>query len=199
MQQFPHRESTTNTPLLVAAAGLGALLAYALSTPQRRAAMVAAGHTALDAGSRLASSSAERLREWVPEARESWDRLMTRAGSAAEEAAPSAADRLHHAADVAGESVRRAAGRARALAAQARYQAHDTWDGLHDSSSDHADGRTNRASVLGPIVAAAALGASLYAMRRHDGSGQSDQPGRDVGGARESGQPVGSAPHEAAH
>lgn len=198
MQQFPHRESTTHTPLLIAAAGLGALLAYALSSPRRRAAMVAAGHTALDAGSRLASSSAERLREWMPEARESWDRFTTRAAGAAEEAAPSAADRLHQAADAAGEAMRRAAERARALTAQAGYHTRDTWDGLHGSAAEAADGRTGRASALGPIVAAAALGVSLYSMRRHDGSRASDRSVGRVEGAGGGAQPVGTAPQETA-
>jgi len=60
MQRFStHRSS--NTPLLIAALGVGALAAYALSSPRRRAALVAAGRSALDAGSRLASTSAERL------------------------------------------------------------------------------------------------------------------------------------------
>src|SRR5256885_16396109 len=61
MQRFPTRRSS-NTPLLMAAVGIGALAAYALASPRRRAALVAAGQSALDAGSRLASPSAERPR-----------------------------------------------------------------------------------------------------------------------------------------
>src|SRR5256885_6737540 len=65
MQRFPTRRSS-NTPLLMAAVGIGALAAYALASPRRRAALVAAGQSALDAGSRLASASAERLRIGKP-------------------------------------------------------------------------------------------------------------------------------------
>ena len=61
MQRFStHR--TSRTPLLVAAVGIGALAAYALSSPRRRAAVAAVGRSAIDAGSRLATTSAERLR-----------------------------------------------------------------------------------------------------------------------------------------
>jgi hypothetical protein len=45
----------------MAALGVSALAAYALSSPRRRAALAAAGQSALDAGSRLAGASAERL------------------------------------------------------------------------------------------------------------------------------------------
>jgi hypothetical protein len=52
MQRFPTRRSSS-TPLLMAAVGIGALAAYALSSPRRRAALAAASQSVLDAGSRL--------------------------------------------------------------------------------------------------------------------------------------------------
>jgi hypothetical protein len=45
----------------MAALGVGALAAYALSSPRRRAQLAAAGQSALDAGSRLAGASAEKF------------------------------------------------------------------------------------------------------------------------------------------
>lgn len=198
MQQFPHRDSRSNTPMLLAAAGLGALLAYALSSPRRRAAMSAAGHAALDAGSRLASASAERLRAWMPEAQETWDRFATQAAGASDELEPSAAGRLHRAADVTSAAVRRAAERARALTAQAGRHARDTWDDLHGAAADAPDERSDRGSVVGPLVAAAALGASLYAMRRSGGAEAPDRLGDRHSGAMGASMPVGAAPDEMA-
>src|SRR4029453_3461096 len=59
MQSIQTR-SGSDTPLLIAVVGIGALIAYALSSPRRRAAVTAAGESALKAGSRLATTSADR-------------------------------------------------------------------------------------------------------------------------------------------
>src|SRR5688572_24177821 len=103
MQHYStHRPSST--PLLIAAIGVGALLAYALSSPRRRAALLTASHSAIDAGSRLASASAERLRHLIPEpTQDSARRLAADAEHAAGNATSSAAERLHHAVDRASE------------------------------------------------------------------------------------------------
>ncbi len=86
MQHLPtHRPS--NTPLLIAAVGIGALVAYALSSPRRRAVLTAAGESALEAGSRLARTSTD--------------------------ATSAAAGTLHDAVDRAGDLMHRALSRAK--------------------------------------------------------------------------------------
>jgi len=60
MRRLSIRRSSNNA-LLLAVAGVGALAAYALSSPQRRAALRAGGQSAVDAGSKLLAASAERL------------------------------------------------------------------------------------------------------------------------------------------
>jgi uncharacterized membrane protein len=158
MQQYStHRSSST--PLLIAAIGVGALLAYALASPRRRAALLAAGHTAIDAGSRLASTSAERLRQLIPEpAQESASRLAAQAEHAAGNATSSAAERLHHAVDRASALMHEAVARARRLPASARGE----------SADDRLNGGTSgRAAAGGVILAAAAVGAGLYAWQRY--------------------------------
>jgi uncharacterized membrane protein len=164
MQQYSTHRSAT-TPLLIAAIGVGALLAYALSSPRRRAALLTASHSAIDAGSRLASTSAERLRHLIPEpAQESASRLAAQAEHAAGNATSSAADRLHHAVDRASELMHEAVARARRLPARARGQ----WHGLRESADDGIDDSTSgRAATGGLILAAAAVGAGLYAWQRY--------------------------------
>ena len=171
MHQFPHRQSSSNTPLLIATVGLGALLAYALASPRRRAAISAAGHSALDAGARLASSSAERLQEWMPERlQERVERFTARAPQVAEDVSASTADRWHSAVDAAGELMHRAVARARGLPAEAEAHAREALHGIRQSAAGSADGRLYRPSTIGPIIAAAAVGAGLYAMHRYGGT-----------------------------
>src|SRR5688572_9592845 len=99
MQHYPTR-SSSNTPLLIAAVGVGALVAYALSSPRRRAALAAAGESALEAGTRFASRSADRLHDLLPE------RVLDGAGGftasardATERATSKAAGTLHDVVD----------------------------------------------------------------------------------------------------
>jgi uncharacterized membrane protein len=161
MQQYStHRSSTT--PLLIAAIGVGALLAYALSSPRRRAALLTAGHTAIDAGSRLASTSAERLRHLIPEAaQDSATRIAAQAEHAAGNATSSAAERLHHAVDRASELMHEAVARARRASRSARREAQDFADDAMDGGS------SGRTAAGGVILAAAAVGAGLYAWQRY--------------------------------
>ena len=168
MQQYStHRSS--NTPLLIAAIGVGALLAYVLASPRRRAALLTASHSAIDAGSRLASTSAERLRQLIPEpAQESASRLAAQAEHAAGNATSSAAERLHHAVDRASELMHEAVALARRLPASAKREAREQWRGLRESADDGTDGGTSgRAAAGGVILAAAAVGAGLYAWQRY--------------------------------
>jgi uncharacterized membrane protein len=160
-----------NTPLLIAAIGVGALLAYALSSPRRRTALVAAGHSAIDAGSRLVSTSAARLREMLPEATpESIGRLSSNAEHAADSAAHSAAGKLHAAVDRATELMHEAVARARRLPGGAAHQARSSWRDLRDQADDQVDGSAGTATARGLILAAAAVGAGLYALQRYGGS-----------------------------
>jgi uncharacterized membrane protein len=168
MQQYStHRSSST--PLLIAAVGVGALLAYALASPRRRAALLTAGHTAIDAGSRLAATSAERLRQLIPEpTQDAAGRLAAQAEQAAGSATSSAAERLHHAVDRASELMHEAVTRARRLPASARREAREPWHGLRESVDDRIDGgMSGRAATGGVILAAAAVGAGLYAWQRY--------------------------------
>lgn len=179
MQQFPHRQSSSNTPVLLAAAvGLGALLAYALASPRRRSALVAAGHSALEAGSRLAATSAERLQEWMPERlQEPVDRLATHAAGDADSVMSAAAGKLHNAVDVASELMHRAVARARRLPAAAergtRAAVHQVSQAADTTLHGVSAGRSS--ALVGSVIAAAALGAGLYAMRRHGEAG-GEQP-----------------------
>ncbi|MCW5659007.1 MAG: SRPBCC family protein [Burkholderiaceae bacterium] len=167
MQQYPTHRSI-NTPLLIVAIGVGALLAYALSSPRRRTALVAAGQSALDAGSRLVSTSATRLRDMLPEpTQESIGRLSMSAEQAADGAMSSAAGKLHAAVDRASDLMHQAVTRARRLPGQARREAHEQWNDLHDTA--HADG-AGAPTARGVILAAAAVGAGMYALQRYGGS-----------------------------
>src|SRR5439155_2217553 len=126
MQQIStHRSSST--AWLIAAAGAGALLVYALSSPRRRSALASAGQSAFGAGQRLVSTSAERLREWMPEpARDAIGRAPD-AQRAADTATATAAGTLHDVADRARELTHEVMARARRWPAQraAREQWHD--------------------------------------------------------------------------
>lgn len=167
MQHYSTRSS--NASLLIAAVGVGALLAYALASPRRRAALLTASRTAIDAGSRLATTSAERLRQLIPEpAQDSASRLAAHAEHAAGSAASSAADRLHHAVDRASELMHEAVARARRLPASARREARAQWHGVRESAEEGMDdGTSGRAAAGGVILAAAAVGAGLYAWQRY--------------------------------
>ena len=173
MQQYStHRSST---PWLIAAVGVGALLAYALASPRRRTALAAAGQSALGAGQRLVSTSAERLREWIPE-RDSINRFSDDAQRAADSATASASGRLHDVADRARDLTHQVVARARRLPSSVREQWHDVRehadDAVNGGRSGRAidDGTSGRAVAGGLIVAAAAVGAGLYALQRYGGS-----------------------------
>jgi len=164
MQQYStHRSST---PWLIAAAGVGALLAYALASPRRRSALAAAGQTALGAGQRLVSTSAERLREWIPE-RDAINRFSDDAQRAADSATASATGRLHDVADRARDLTHQVVARARRLPSSVREQWHDVREQADDAVNG---GNSGRAVAGGLIVAAAAVGAGLYALQRYGGS-----------------------------
>ncbi len=167
MQQYStHRSSTT--PLLIAAVGVGALLAYILSSPRRREALLSASQSALDAGTRLASTSAERLRHMIPETQASASRLASDAEHAASSATSSAAERLHHAVDRASELMHEAVARARRASRSARRDAQDQLHGLRESADEQWNGGgSGRTAAGGVILAAAAVGAGLYAWQRY--------------------------------
>jgi hypothetical protein len=174
MHQFPHRQSSSsNTGVLVGAAlGLGVVLVYALASPRRRAALSALGHSALDAGSRLASTSAERLQEWMPgQLQEGLDRFSSRAAATSSSLTSTATDRLHNAVDVASQLLHQAVARARGTPQQA---VRGTRAALR-----HSDSGYGRALAVGPVMAAAAIGAGIYAMRRYRGNDPARNTGRD--------------------
>jgi uncharacterized membrane protein len=171
MQRFStHRSS--NAPLLIAAVGIGALLAYALSSPRRRTALMAAGQSALGAGSRLVSTSAERLRELMPEpSQESANQLAANAEQAAGSAMQNAAGKLHDAVDRASVLMHQAVARARKLPAEAKREARTQWRGVRDAVDDRLDtGPSGTKKAGGVILAAAAVGAGIYAWQRYGGS-----------------------------
>ena len=165
MQQYSTHRS--NTPLVIAAVGIGALLAYVLSSPRRRTALVAASQTAFDAGSRFVNSSAERLREMLPEpSPDSINRFAARTERAATGVAATAAGKLHDAVDRAGELMHEVVARARRLPAEAQREARDWRDSADESVDSGGHGR----AAGGLILAAAAVGAGLYALQRYGGS-----------------------------
>ena len=184
MQQFStHRSS--NTPLLIAVVGIGALAAYALSSPRRRAALTAAGESALEAGSRLATTSADRLHDLQPRhALDAVSGFTGRARSASERATSAAAGTLHEAVDRASDLMREVLSRARKLPADAKSGSHEQVRDALQSTDDTIDGSSSRrSSGRGVMIAAAAIGAGLYAMQRY---GASDRV-REKLGADESG------------
>ena len=165
MQQYSTHRS--NTPLVIAVVGIGALLAYVLSSPRRRTALVAASQTAFDAGSRFVNSSAERLREMLPEpSPDSINRFAARTERAATGVAATAAGKLHDAVDRAGELMHEVVARARRLPAEAQREARD-W---RDSADEAVDSGGHGRAAGGLILAAAAVGAGLYALQRYGGS-----------------------------
>jgi uncharacterized membrane protein len=181
MQQYSTHRSTS-APLLIAAIGVGAVLAYVLSSPRRRTALAAASQSALDAGSRLVSTSAARLRELIPEStaeqtREAIGRLSASAEHAAananhatDSAMHSAAGKLHAAVDRASQLMHEVVARARRLPGEAGREARSQWRGLRGRADDSIDTGAGGASTRGLIFAAAAVGAGLYALQRYGGS-----------------------------
>lgn len=171
MQQFPTRRSS-NTPLLIAAGVVGALAAYALSSPRRRAALMEAGHSALDAGSRIASTSAEYLQDLVPErAQESVSHFAARARSATDSGMSTAASKLHDAVDRASELMHEVLARARRLPLDARHGSREQLRDADEAIDDALDGgASGRSAARGVMIAAAAVGAGLYAMQRYGAS-----------------------------
>ena len=167
MQQFPTRRSS-NTPLVIAAVGVGTLVAYTLSSPRRRAALLEAGQSALDVGSRLATTSAERLHGLPGQAQDAVSRFTAQARSASDNITSAAAGKFHDAVDRAGELVDEVAARARRPAAEAERSSHELLRGARDFYDDTVDDTTSgRTSTRGAIIAAAAIGAGLYAMQRY--------------------------------
>jgi uncharacterized membrane protein len=183
MQQFPTR-SSSNVPMLVALVGIGGLLAYALSSPRRRAALTAAGESALNAGSRLAASSAERLHDLPRQALDAVSDLTVAARNASERPTAVVADTLHDAVDRASQLMHELVSRARRLPSdakqladeRARETAQAAEDSIERNGARHSSGR-------GVLIAAAAIGAGVYAMQRY---GASDRV-REKLGADESG------------
>jgi len=159
----------SNTTLTIVAAGVGALLVYALASPRRRAALLDAGQSALDAGSRLASTSADRIQSMLPShATESAAALASSARSATSRATSAAAETLHDAVDRASALMHDVLARARELPDRAKRASHAGQDELSAAADDTADalGAGRRMPGSGAILAAAAIGAGLYAMQR---------------------------------
>ena len=171
MQRYSTYRSS-NAPLLIAAVGIGALLAYALSSPRRRTALVAAGQSAISAGSRLVGTSAERLRQLMPEPTpESMSQMSANGDQATGSAMQSAAGKLHDAVDRAGVLMHEAVARARRLPAEAKREARTQWRGARDAVDDRLDaGPSGTKKAGGVILAAAAVGAGIYAWQRYGGS-----------------------------
>lgn len=167
MQHYPTR-SSSNTPLLIAAVGVGALVAYALSSPRRRAALAAAGESALEAGSRFATRSADRLHDLMPErALDAVGEFASSARGASGRATSAAAGTLHDVVDRASELMHEVLSRARRLPlAGSRDQARDALE----SAEDAIDAGSSRHTGRGVMIAAAAIGAGLYAMQRYGAS-----------------------------
>jgi hypothetical protein len=166
MQHFQTRHYSS-TPLLIAAVGVGSLVAYALSSPRRRAALIAAGESAVETGSRLATRSAERLHDLVPQqALDAVNDLTATARSATAREISATADKLRDFADRASNLVREMPSRARRLASDAnlapRQQIHDALE----AADDVIHGRAFR-RASGVMITAAAVGAGLYAMQRY--------------------------------
>jgi uncharacterized membrane protein len=183
MQQFSTQRSS-NAPLLIALVGVGAL-AFVLSSPRRRHALAAAGQSALDAGSRLSATSADRLRELIPDrTQELANRLSAKAAGATDDLTSTVAGNLHDLLDRASELMREAVARARRLPAEAERSGRDQLGDLRESASEtQPNGTSERSSARGLIIAAAAVGAGLYALQRYGGSERvREQLGADESG-----------------
>ncbi|WP_280156048.1 SRPBCC family protein [Piscinibacter sp. XHJ-5] len=184
MQHF-HTRSPSRAPLLIAVIGFAALAAYGLSSPRRRAALRSAGESALEAGTRLASRSADRLHELLPEqALDSMSNLTATARSASERATSAAAETLHDAVHRATDLMHEVLSRARGLPRDtARETPEEVREAFAPEDDTLEDMRSGRSSARGVMIAAAAIGAGLYAMQRY---GASDRV-REKLGADESG------------
>ena len=178
MQQYSTYRSST-TPWLIAV-GVGAALAYVLSSPRRRTALAAASQSAFDAGQRLVSTSADRLRQWMPE-REEIDRFADDAQRVADSAT---GGRLHDVTDRARDLTHQVVARARRLPGLAHRTAREQWHDVREQIDDAMNaGNSGRSVAGGLIVAAAAVGAGLYALQRYGGSERLRQKiGADDGG-----------------
>lgn len=167
MQHF-ETQRPSNTPLLIAAAGLGAILAYALASPRRRAALAAAGEAALQTSARLANASADRLHEWLPhQAQDASSGFRAAARSAPERATHAVHEAVDRASDLMHETL------SRARKAPERTRASD-WsrESIRDAllSASRSDNGGSHSAGRGFMIAAAALGAGLYAMQRYGAS-----------------------------
>ena len=183
MQRFDTR-SSSNAPLLIAAVGIGASLAYALSSPRRRASWAAAGQSALDAGTRLAATSAERLQELPRQTLDMVSDLTQTARSASAHATSATADTLHDAIDRASDRMHEVLSRAHKLPDDERQRAREqVRDALQYADNVVHANRLGRSSGRGVMMAAVALGAGLYAMQRYGASARL----REKLGADESG------------
>ena len=180
MQHFQTR-SSSNTPLLFAAIGIGALAAaYALSSPRRRAALIAAGESALHAGSRLATTSAEKIRDVLPhQALDTVSGLTSTARSASEHAATTAADKLHDAMDRASDLMQDLLSRLRRVPDDTERRSREMTREALESTEDAIEARSSRRGTgRGVMIAAAAIGAGIYAMQRY---GASDRVRQQLG------------------
>jgi uncharacterized membrane protein len=183
MQRYDTR-SSSDAPLLVAAVGIGASLAYALSSPRRRTALAAAGQSALEAGSRFAATSADRLQELPRQALDAVSDLTQTARGASAHAVSATADTLHDAIDRTSDRMHEVLSRAHKLPDEERRRAREqVRDALqYADTATHAN-RFGRSSGRGVMMAAVALGAGLYAIQRYGASARV----REKLGADESG------------
>lgn len=190
MQYLPTR-SSSNTPLVLAAVGIGALLAYALSSPRRRAQLRAAGESALEAGSRLATTSADRIGSLLPErAVAAASGLTSAARAQSSRATTAAADTLHEAVDRATEVMHDVLTRARGLTGEAKRAAREQESRIEAPAEEMIEATPHHARRSsghgGTMLAVAAIGAGLYAMQRYGaidrlrgtlGAGEVDETG----------------------
>jgi len=181
MQRFPTRRRS-NTPLLIATVGIGALTAYALSSPRRRAALAAAGQSALEAGSRLATASSQSIQELIPD---SASRIADKARSASDVVTATAAARLQDAVDRASRLMHELVERARrAPVEDLRASPAPLPEVRKDDEATVDSGASDHSSpTRGLVIAAAAVGAGLYAIRRYGaGDGVRQKLGADERG-----------------
>ena len=168
MQQFPTKRAS-NTSLVLGLAGLGAVAAYALSSPRRRSELVAAGQSALEVGSRLALASAERVRDVLPDrALDAMSAVRERARGAPARATSASAETLHELVEQASEAMHDVLSRLRALSGDTTQAARRQLRGAADSIANASDGGSLvRSSGRDVVLAAAIIGTALYAMQRY--------------------------------
>lgn len=164
-----YTRSSPNTALTVVAVGVGALLVYALSSRSRREALLAAGNSAVQAGSRLAATSADRLHRLMPDrASELVDGLGSSGRKASARGGAATADVLHELTDRAAEVVQNILSGARDLGSQAKRAARErelaaaAEEAMDDFTPPRRSGSGSR-----KILAAAGIGAGLYALRHY--------------------------------